>query len=134
MITPAIKDNVLKWLCLNLKPESLYTINMADLLKTANIDFDTLNSVLSYFERIGLIAELNSRRVAIHLIVRVEANDFLLRGGFVGQEELLETNIKKLLLEIDNLKKQLGPDKLETVNKLSSIASAVFSGLSLFGK
>ncbi len=134
MITPAIKDNVLKWLCLNLKPESLYTIDMADLLKTANIDFDTLNSVLSYFERIGLIEELNSRRVAIHLIVRVEANDFLLRGGFVGQEELLETNIKKLLLEIDNLKKQLGPDKLETVNKLSSIASAVFSGLSLFGK
>lgn len=134
MITPAIKDNVLKWLCLNLKPESLYTIDMEDLLKTANIDFDTLNSVLSYFERIGLIEELNSRRVAIHLIVRVEANDFLLRGGFVGQEELLETNIKKLLLEIDNLKKQLGPDKLETVNKLSSIASAVFSGLSLFGK
>lgn len=64
----------------------------------------------------------------------MEANDFLLRGGFVAQEELLETNINKLLLEIDNLKKQLGPDQLETVNKLSSIASAVFSGLSLFSK
>lgn len=134
MITPTIKDDVLKWLCLNLKPESLYTIDMANLLKTANIDFDTLNSVLTYFQRIGFIEELNSRRIAIHLSVRVEANDFLLRGGFVGQEELLETNIMKLLLEIDNLKKQLGPDQLDTINKLSSIASAVFSGLSLFGK
>ncbi len=134
MITPTIKDDVLKWLCLNLETESLYTIDMTDLLKTTNLTFDTLNSVLYYFQRIGFIEELNSRRVAIHLILRVEANDFLLRGGFVAQEELLETNINKLLLEIDNLKKQLGPDQVETVNKLSSIASAVFSGLSLFSK
>lgn len=132
MITPIIKDSVLKWLCLNSEPEVLCKINMADLLETTNLTFDTLNSVLTYFQRIGFIEELNARRVAIFLILRVEANDFLLRGGFAEQEEILENNVKKLLLEIENLKKQLGPDHLETVNKLSSIASTIFSGLSFF--
>ncbi len=132
MITPTIKDDVLKWLCLNLETESPSQIPVDDVLKSINIDFDTLNSVLRYFERHGFIEDLNARKVAIFLILRVEANDFLLRGGFVAQEELLEANINKLLLEIDHLKKELGPDRLETVNKLSSIAAAVFSGLSLF--
>jgi len=103
MITPIIKDEVLKWLSLNLETETLCKIDLDDLLKTTNLTFDTLNSVLTYFQRIGFIEELNARRIAVFLILRVEANDFLLRGGFVEQEEILESNIKKLLLEINSL-------------------------------
>lgn len=134
MITPIIKDSVLKWLCLNLEPEVLCKIDIADLLKTTNLTFDALNSVLTYFQRIGFIEELNARRVAVFLILRVEASDFLLRGGFVEQEEILESNIKKLLLEIKDLEKQVSPHHLETVNKVSSIASTILSGLSFLHK
>ena len=73
---------------------------MADIQNISNFTFDILNPILTYFNRIGLIAELNSRRDAIHLILQVEAHELYLRGGFTAQEELLETNIKKLLLEM----------------------------------
>lgn len=65
MITHVIKDSVLKWLCLNLEPEVLCKIDTADLLKNTNLTFNALNSVLTYFQRIGFIEELNARRVAI---------------------------------------------------------------------
>lgn len=130
MITATLKDGILKWLCFNTEPEVLGDIDISDLLVVTNTDFDTLNAVLTYFDRIGFLEELNSRRVAISLIVRIEAHDFLLRGGFVAQEELLESNIKKLLLEIENVKPQL----LDKGEKIATIGSAILSALSLMWK
>ncbi|NUY79660.1 hypothetical protein HUK80_02035 [Flavobacterium sp. MAH-1] len=134
MITPQLKDRVLKCLCENIQPESHVQIDVDVFLKTAEIEFDNLNSILRYFDRIGFIEELNCRRDALWLVLRVEAIDFFRRGGFYGQEELLENNLQKLLLEIDHLNKQLGPNNLETLNKLASISSAVISGIGLFNK
>jgi len=130
MITPALKDEILKWLCFNTEPEVRGVIDMSDLLAVTNTDFDTLNAVLTYFDRIRFLEDLNSRRVAISLIVRIEAHDFLLRGGFVAQEELLENNIKKLLLEIESVKPQL----LDKGEKIATIGTAILSAISLMWK
>lgn len=129
MITPANKDEVLNWLCLNLDPEDFYTtIDFKDLLEKAKMDFNTLSAILRYFERIGFIEELNLRSTAVALSVKVEAHDFAIRGGFVAQEELLEANIRKLLLEIEHLKPQL----LDKGEKIAGISSAILAAIGLF--
>lgn len=134
LITPKIKDDCLNWICMNCPVEALVQIDQQELLISSGIPFDILAGVLRHFERIGLIEELNCRRVATFLIVNAEAHEFVLRGGFLAQEEVFETNIAKLILEIENLKKQIAPDHLDTVNKISSIASAILGGLTLFKK
>lgn len=134
IINPELKDAILKHLILHAKVEQFQSGDTSGILKELNIDFDAFHAVMTYFERVGLLKELGLNRRGVHFILLTEAHDFYLRGGFTFQEEVLETNVKKLLLEVDNLKKQLGPDHLDTVNKISSLASALFAGLSLLPK
>ncbi|WP_273209080.1 hypothetical protein [Runella zeae] len=134
MITPTIKDSVLKWLCDNMPVEQYRPVNLQSLFKETNLTFDTIEPILQYFNRLGLIGELNARRTSTLLLLRIEAHDFLSRGGFIAQEEIFKKEIEKLIIEIENFKKQLKPDQLETAEKLSTIASAILSGITLFVK
>ena len=128
-ITPKLKDAILEVLCTQCKPENTSNItNVNDFLKEIDTNFDTLNAILSQFQRLGFIDDLNSRRVAIFFILRVEAIDFYNRGGFVAQEELLKKNIEKLLLEIEDLKPSI-PEKAE---RIANISNAIISALGLF--
>lgn len=134
MITVAIKDNVLFYLCKEAIPEQVSSGSTNDILKELELDFDTFNAVMTQFQRFGFVEDLNLRRSYLSFILRTDAHDFSQKGGFAIQDEILKANIEKLGFEIDNLKKQLGPDKLDTLNKISSIASALFSGLALLPK
>jgi len=134
LINPATKDKILTYLVLNAKVEQFQSGDTASILEGLAVDFDTFYAVMTYFERIGVLKELGLNRRGVHFILLTEAHDFYLRGGFTFQEEVLEANIKKLVLEVDLLKKQIGPDQLDRVNKISSIASALFAGLSLLPK
>ena len=89
---------------------------------------------MQYFGRINFLEELGINRKGFSLILLTEAHNFYLKGVFAIQEEIFKANIEKLGFEIDNLKKQLSPDKLDTLNKISFIASALFGGLALLPK
>ncbi len=134
MILVAIKDKVLSYLCKEAIPEQVSSGPTNDLLKELEVDFDTFNAVMTQFQRFGFVEDLNLRRSHLSFILRTDAHDFAQKGGFAIQDEIFKANIEKLGFEIDNLKKQLGPDKLDTLNKISSIASALFSGLALLPK
>jgi glutathionyl-hydroquinone reductase len=134
MITASTKDKILFYLCAEAKPEQLSSGKTADILKELELDFDTFNAVMVQFQRFGFIEDLNLRHSDIHFILRTDANDFAEKGGFAIQDEIFKANIEKLGFEIDNLRKQLAPDKLDTLNKISSIASALFGGLALLPK
>lgn len=124
----SVKDRVLNSLCKSLPAEQTVQINLTELLKSAEVDFDTLNAVLTYFQRIGFIEDLNCRRVALYLNLRTEAFDSFNRGGFTAQEELLKKEIEKLLYEIESLK----PSMPEKVNTITSIAANIATALGLF--
>ena len=64
----------------------------------------------------------------------IEIHDFANKGGFAIQDEIFKSNIEKLGFEIDHLRQQLGPQNLDTLNKLSAIAAALFGGLALLPK
>ena len=135
-ITPIIKDNVLNFLCEHCDLEQQVFVNgdqaVRDLLKLLDLNFNEMNAILTYFQRERLISDLNARTNSISFILRMEANDLKQRGGFVIQETILTNNLKQLLLEIEVLKKQVKPDHLETVNKISSITGAIKSSITPF--
>lgn len=132
IITPAVKDKVLFFLCENATPEQLSSANTTDILKELELGFGIFNAIMVQFQRFGLIEDLNLRRDFINFILLTDAYDYAQKGGFIDQEGIFKSNIEKLLLEVDNLKKQLSPNQLESANKISAVASSIFSELSLF--
>lgn len=134
MITPAHKDKVLLYLCTNVPPETEVGEDTTKVLSELELEFDIFNAIMIQFQRFGFIANLNLRRSYVSFRLLTEAHDYIYQGGFVIQEEIFLANFQKLELEIDNLKRQLSPDKLDTLNKLSGITSALFSGLALLPK
>lgn len=133
IITPAIKDKILNYLVTDCPLEQLVYSPTEEVLKEADTDHDTLYAVLSQFQRLGFLKEF-AMQSTVTFILHAEAHDFALKGGFTVKEEVFEANIKKLMLEIDTLKKQVGPDHLDKVEKIASTASALFAGLSLIYK
>lgn len=87
--------------------------------------------IMKHFQRLNLISECSANAYKVSYLLHLEASELLSKGGFKTQEELLQANIEKLLLEIEDLKPSL-PHKAETITSIASgIATA--AGL-LFGK
>lgn len=129
-ITYKEKDVVLNLLCNEETiAEQQCWLNRQDFINQSGLDTQALASTLKYFERLGIISSLNYRHSAptFSLIVHQEAFDVLNRGGFTMQEEVLQKEVQKLLLEIERLKPSIG-DKIETVSTIANnIASVVGS-------
>lgn len=132
LITPTLKDAVLRYLCETHLPETAEELNTELLLSTLDIPFHVFNAVSEQFKRLGLLGESTFiRRSTSRIVLRIEATDALMRGGFVAQEDLLKSNINKLLFETENLRKELEPKHLETANRMAGIASAILAALAL---
>lgn len=134
-IPAELKDAVLRHLCEECDLEQLSGIDRLTIPKTLSslsVNFDEFKAILTYFERIELLEDLNARQAHISFILKMEASDFLRKGGFTLQETILLCNIDKLLFEIELLKKDLTPDQLDKANKVVSIAGAVSSAILAF--
>lgn len=133
-ITFIEKDKVLTYLCENLSPERPVYINLSHICSTTGCDTHTLAAILTYFNRIGLIGSFNLRHHSptFLILLYTEAFDVFNRGGFAMQEEVLQKEVEKLLLEIERLKPTLG-DKIEKIttigNNIAEIASGFLGGI-----
>ena len=92
-----------------------------------------LEAILAYFKRLRLIGSYNLRHQvpAVSVLLYTDAFDIFNRGGFYAQEELLQKEVQKLLLEIERLKPTLGDEieKISTIgNNIAGIAGALFGG------
>jgi hypothetical protein len=119
------RDLVLKSLCTHLSPEKYVTPGTQDLIHDTGVDFDSLSAILNYFQRVGFISSLGVHRSSMSMILHLEAFDFFNRGGFYAQEELLQKNIEKLLLEIESLKPSM-PDKVNTITSIAANLATAF--------
>lgn len=122
-ITSKEKNVVLKSLCDDAVLESLQRFETSKYIALLGGDAVKLNSLLTYFAKIHMIDSLNFRKSCptFDAIVGVDASDFVCRGGFTLQEDMLDKEVEKLLLEIESLKPTFG-DKME---KLSTIAANI---------
>lgn len=90
-------------------------------------DTDDIIGILRQFSQKGLISNFNpGNDKAMHFLLNIDAKDYLLHGGFTAQEELIQKNFEKLLLEIESLKPSM-PDRVETITNIISVLSTAFS-------
>ena len=91
-----------------------------------------MDEILESFSELGLIADLNPMRGGHFLVLKLKAHDLFQRGGFSVMEALNEANIQKILFELETLQKQLKPDQIDALNKVTTIASSLATVLSAF--
>ena len=132
LITSQMQDATLQWLCSNVRLGDMVPFDWHELLNTTGIDDETMEVILEDFEERGLIKNFNLARIGPALILKVEAHKFHQKGGFTVMDALNEANMQKLLYELDNLKKQLKPDQLDTLNKVTTIMASIASVIVAF--
>lgn len=129
MITPAIKDKLLRYLIAQEQID--LEIDFHDLYEQTGIRFDLANMILEHFDRHGLIL-YQGYIGGCCINLKAEIFDFFNHGGFTAQEELLRANLEKLNLELLKLSKDLEPSVLEKANTITAIAGSVATALGLF--
>lgn len=92
-----------------------------EFIRECGLDSQIVNSILLYFQRIGIVKRVNYQHHSELFIIEIltEAFDLFNRGGFTMQENMLQKEVEKLLLEIERLKPTLG-DKIEQVSTIAN--------------
>ena len=126
-ITTQVKDDILHWLCDNAPLGRADDIDLPGLKNSVYFDYDTLYAVLKDFQKEGLISNFSTGfgSMTFVLSLEVKAHTLLQSGGFAVIDALNEANIQKILLELENLKKQLEPNQLESINKAATIMASI---------
>lgn len=136
-ITSALKDKGLELLVKELTPESCFLVNISPIMQELDIDFDTLDILLTTYRENDFIKEGYPRRSceSFSLLLKQKAVDFLNSGGYQKEkylsllsEQKLHLEIDKLQLEISELQKQF-PDN-PVIERVISIASNIATILS----
>lgn len=127
MITIEKKDFIVSYLVACNYSVFTFTID-EDFIKE-KITYDECDIVLRQLEKMGMLEIQNRFSCPDGFLVAVNAglHDFNSRGGFKAQELILMTNLEKLDTEIQLLRLQLEPDKLERLNKVVSIFASACS-------
>ena len=73
--------------------------------------------IFDHFEKLGFFTQEKLTGGIIDFSMKLPAFDFHAHGGFKAQEELLQNNMERLLLEIESLKPSL-PDKVSTITTI----------------
>lgn len=128
MITIEKKDIIVAMLVAS--NESLTDLYVSD-LKEHNITGDECDMVLRQLEKMQFIDIKHrfSRPSGFTVAINSGLNEFSSRGAFKAQELILSTQLERLDIEIQLMKSQLTPDKLDQFSKVFSIFSSVCSML-----
>ena len=128
MITIEKKDIIVAMLVAS--NESLTDLYVSD-LKEHNITGDECDIVLRQLEKMQFIDIKHrfSRPSGFTVAINSGLHEFSSRGAFKAQELILSTQLERLDIEIQLMKSQLTPDKLDQFSKVFSIFSSVCSML-----
>ena len=128
MITIEKKDIIVAMLVAS--NESLTDLYVSD-LKEHNITGDECDMVLRQLEKMQFIDIKHrfSRPSGFTVAINSGLHEFSSRGAFRAQELILSTQLERLDIEIQLMKSQLTPDKLDQFSKVFSIFSSVCSML-----
>lgn len=110
---------------------SVFILTMDEDFKNEDITYDECDMVLRQLENMDLlkIQSRCSNPSGFALAINSGLHDFHSRGGFKAHELILMTKLEKLDAEIQLIRLQLEPDKMEQLNKVVSIFASVCSML-----
>ena len=129
MITPEIKDQILRYLCENCEFDELCVIeDNEDLLKLTS--WNELYGFIEQLKRLRLIGpQSDVYEDNPYILLYMDAQDFLRIGGFTAKETILKQNIEKLNLEIQKLR----DNPSQALSILSNVTSILANITTFFG-
>lgn len=124
MITIEKKDIIVAMLVAS--NESITDLYVSD-LKEYDITSDECDMILRQLEKMHFfdIKHRFSRPSGFTVAINSGLHEFSSRGAFKAQELILSTQLERLDIEIQLMKSQLTPDKLDQLSKVFSIFSSV---------
>ncbi|WP_270544902.1 hypothetical protein [Butyricimonas paravirosa] len=134
LITPAMKDEILSILVANCELNRCLTSALPKPLLDIAKSRNNLQAIFNQFCKFGFLSRGVIGSNSISVIVNIEAHDFLSRGGFTAQEEILKANINKLGLELESLSKELEPKFAEKASTIMTIANNILSVVGVLGR
>lgn len=126
MITPELKDKVLCQL----------TMFSDYRCKSSEIQVDGLThaqviAILRQMAHEGMITIVEDYPFILNIAITSQVDEFWRMGGYSARELLFKTDLEKLGKELDALSEKLHPSVLESLNEISTLASAVVGALQL---
>ena len=88
MITPIIKDNILEMLVSDC-PNMSYSGSLESMSQKFSQPEEVVNQILDQFDRKGLIKYRPFMGGSFSISIKVDAHDYFLSGGHVGEYEIL---------------------------------------------
>lgn len=140
MITPGLKDQVLRYLLDNHPLEHTAKVNLPDLLGEVKVDFDVLESVLSILADDNYVNLYSCTSDGLVLVISPAAHGFIFEsGGYSRRARASELEIRNMTLNVEYLEFQLNqlqreiedirptlPEKAERLlNFLANIATVL---------
>lgn len=126
LINPAQKDAVLQ-ICLE-NSENTRESEMDYTHFEHIVSFEELEEIIHQFKRLGFIEIFQLGPGDIYIRIKPEADQFVQRGGFYGQEILFQQSVEILLSELEK-SKPLFPEQAEkiisTIGNVSSFLALV---------
>lgn len=130
LITSSDKDKVLTFFVGKADNER-FVVNFDTLQNELDVEPQIVKIILNGFNQENIL-DVKWMNDAVRIVITYKAHEIISHGGFVAQDEILKANIDKLDMQLQYLAKQIGPDHLDTLAKISSIGSAIISALPLF--
>lgn len=127
MLTPELKDKVLCQLTMF----SDYRCKSSD-IRVDGLTHPQIIAILRQMAHEGLVVIVEDYSFVLNLAITARVDEFWRMGGYSVRELLFKTNLEKLSKELDSLSDQLRPSVLDSLNEISSLASAVVGALQLF--
>jgi len=129
--TPEMKDKLLQFLIDNLNINRVYSLNKQPIQEFMdNMDWDLIDGLFWIFQNDGLIDKYALNFSTIDLILLPVSVDFIAKGGYRMQAEIIEKQLELLRQQLKDLQKTKSWDKintiLETITHLKSLIQVAF--------
>jgi hypothetical protein len=135
MITPDLKDRLLSFIANEAVDSELsmwYTDNERQtIFGHLGFPINFLTPLLKQFEELGLL-KMTGAKGYEGFTLKIDAYDFLRYGGFTAKEEIINSNLRKLELEITSLEVNIPKAKFDMVSTTLTTLIAAWS--SVYGK
>lgn len=130
IITPNLKDEMLGIISERLRVSSNNRVSFDydNEMRQKSISRADFERIKKQFVRMGLIDDFKSYGM---VTVNCDFDDFLFRGGFRFQEDILKANLEKLNAELEKLTKIENKSIMDSVHTMSGIVANIAASMPL---
>lgn len=128
MVTPVLKDKILEFLILN-APAMRYNAYLPDFAPQFGTNESVVDAVIEQFAKRGFLTYEGTAEGNRFIYLTVDAHDYVLKGGHMGEFENLEKQAAKLEKELESLR-PIAP--METFNNMKGIIDTLLSTASTY--